>query len=52
MLAFVGGGVVGGTVGTWLAVLLSKQQRTLHYVFFPVLLCWSPFTCKSLMLKC
>lgn len=44
MLAFVGGGVVGGTVRTWLAVLLSKQQRKLHYVF-SVLLCWSPFIC-------
>ena len=38
MLAFVGGGVVGGTVRTWLAVLLSKQQRTLHYVFSGVVM--------------
>ncbi|MFJ8071756.1 hypothetical protein ACIQZD_22950 [Peribacillus sp. NPDC096447] len=38
MLAFVGGGVVGGTVGTWLAVLLSKQKRTLHYVFSGVVM--------------
>ncbi|MFJ7932036.1 hypothetical protein [Peribacillus sp. NPDC096448] len=30
--------MVGGTVGTWLEVLLSKQQRTLHYVFSVVVM--------------
>ncbi|MFE0507906.1 sulfite exporter TauE/SafE family protein [Peribacillus butanolivorans] len=38
MFAFVGGGVVGGTVGAWLAARLSKQQRTLHYVFSGVVM--------------
>ncbi|CAH0311428.1 hypothetical protein SRABI96_05019 [Peribacillus sp. Bi96] len=38
MFEFVGGGVVGGTVGAWLAARLSKQQRTLHYVFSGVVM--------------
>ncbi|MFJ7685375.1 sulfite exporter TauE/SafE family protein [Peribacillus butanolivorans] len=38
VFAFVGGGVVGGIVGAWLAVRLSKQQRTLHYVFSGVVM--------------
>ncbi|MCM2534725.1 sulfite exporter TauE/SafE family protein [Neobacillus ginsengisoli] len=38
MLAFVGGGVGGGMVGAWLAARLSKQQRTLHYIFSGVVM--------------
>ena len=38
VFAFVGGGFVGGTVGAWLAVRLSKKQRTLHYVFSGVVM--------------
>lgn len=38
MLAFVGGGVGGGMVGARLAACLSKQQRTLQYVFSGVVM--------------
>jgi uncharacterized membrane protein YfcA len=38
MFTFVGGGVGGGMVGAWLAARLSKQQRTLHYIFSGVVM--------------
>ncbi|MEY2195971.1 sulfite exporter TauE/SafE family protein [Neobacillus sp. BF23-41] len=38
MLAFVGGGIGGGMVGALLAARLSKQRRTLHYIFSGVVM--------------
>lgn len=38
VLEFVGGGVVGGTIGTLLTKRLSKKQKVLNYIFSSVVM--------------